>query len=86
MDERSNSSGPRATATSTLHLDTIRGLACLLLVTYHVVGPDRFTGMRVADGSFYRTVLADGPLLVRMPLFTFLSGFVYAYRPVRPRG
>ena len=56
-----------------------------MLVAYHVVGPDRFTGMRVADTSMYRTVIADGPLLIRMPLFTFLSGYVYAYRPVRSR-
>ena len=73
----------QATAASTAATDTVRGVACILLVAYHVVGPDRYSGMRVGDTSVYRTVIADGPLLVRMPLFTFLSGFVYAYRPVR---
>jgi peptidoglycan/LPS O-acetylase OafA/YrhL len=78
-----NVTSPPATTKAVSSIDTLRGLACLLLVGYHVVGATSASGMRVADDSFYRTVLADAPLLVRMPLFTFLSGFVYAYRPVR---
>lgn len=74
--------GLRPSPARTAHTDTVRGLACIMLVAYHVVGPDRFTGMRVGDHSVYRTALANGPELWRMPLFTFLSGFVYAYRPV----
>jgi peptidoglycan/LPS O-acetylase OafA/YrhL len=78
-----NVTSPPSAATQTVSsIDTLRGLACLLLVTYHVVGASSASGMRVADDSFYRTVLADVPLMVRMPLFTFLSGYVYAYRPV----
>ena len=53
-----------------------------MLVAYHVIGPDPLTGMRVGDHSLYRTALANGPELWRMPMFTFLSGFVYAHRPV----
>lgn len=58
----------------------LRGLACLLLVAYHVVGAPG-TGMQVDDHSIYRYATASFDL-IRMPLFTFLSGFVYAYRPV----
>lgn len=58
----------------------VRGLACLLLVAYHVVGVPG-TGMQVDDHSAYRYATASFDL-IRMPLFTFLSGLVYAYRPV----
>jgi peptidoglycan/LPS O-acetylase OafA/YrhL len=62
-------------------IQTLRGLACLLVVGFHVVGFDAAVGMRVASDSAWR--LATNVLLhIRMPLFTFLSGFVYAYRPV----
>jgi len=57
----------------------LRGLACILLVAYHVVGVPG-TGMRVEDGSLYRYATSSFEL-IRMPLFTFLSGFVYAHRP-----
>lgn len=57
----------------------LRGLACLLLVAYHVVGVPG-AGMRVADGSAFR-YLTDSIGFIRMPLFTFISGLVYAYRP-----
>jgi len=53
-----------------------------MLVAYHVIGADRTAGMQVGDHSIYRTAFANGPELWRMPMFTFLSGFVYAYRPV----
>jgi peptidoglycan/LPS O-acetylase OafA/YrhL len=64
-------------------VDTLRGLACLLLVALHTIGEAPEHGLRVAD---------DHPLAVfaalffhlRMPLFAMLSGFVYGYRPVEP--
>jgi peptidoglycan/LPS O-acetylase OafA/YrhL len=63
-------------------LDTARGVACLLLVAYHAVGANDALGMRVADDSPYR-LITDALAYVRMPLFTLLSGMVYAIRPVR---
>lgn len=60
-------------------IDTLRGIACLLLVAYHVVGSESTNGLRISEGA-YRD-LNDILAYVRMPLFTFLSGFVYAYRP-----
>jgi len=62
-----------------LRIDTLRGLACLLLVGYHVVGADPDHGLRLADGAL--RWLNDALAYLRMPLFTFLSGLVYGYRP-----
>lgn len=62
-----------------LRIDTLRGLACILLVAYHVIGSDQHSGLKIADG-LYRNI-NDILAYLRMPLFTFLSGVVYAYRP-----
>ncbi len=62
-----------------LPVDTLRGLACLLLVAVHVVGINASVGLQVTDG-FIRNI-NDALAYIRMPLFTFLSGIVYAYRP-----
>src|SRR5262245_35154145 len=66
---------------SSLRVQTARGLACLLLVTYHVIGSDPAAGLQVPDGSLWR-YFTDLFLPIRMPLFTFLSGFVYVYKPM----
>lgn len=62
-----------------LPIETLRGLACLLLVLYHVIGADASLGLRVEDGPV--RWLNDGLAYLRMPLFTFLSGLVYGLRP-----
>ncbi len=62
-----------------LQIETLRGLACLLLVLYHVIGLDSSTGLRVEEGAV--RWLNDGLAYLRMPLFTFLSGLVYGLRP-----
>jgi peptidoglycan/LPS O-acetylase OafA/YrhL len=62
-----------------LRIETLRGLACLLLVFYHVVGADPSNGLRVLDGPVRWT--NDTLAYLRMPLFTFLSGLVYGMRP-----
>jgi fucose 4-O-acetylase-like acetyltransferase len=64
------------------NLDTVRGIACILLVFYHVVGAGPNSGLRLAPDSGY-TVFNETLAYVRMPLFTFLSGVVYAMRPVQ---
>jgi len=56
----------------------MRGIACILLVAFHVVGFET-TGLKIEHG-WYRN-FNDLLAFVRMPLFTFLSGVVYAYRP-----
>jgi peptidoglycan/LPS O-acetylase OafA/YrhL len=61
-------------------VETLRGLAVLLMVAGHVIGNDAGSGLRVADDSGWRYVYYTlAPL--RMPLFTAISGFVYALRP-----
>ncbi|WP_190295614.1 acyltransferase family protein [Halotalea alkalilenta] len=65
-----------------LSIETLRGLACLFLVLYHVIGPSG-GGLKVPDDSIYRYI-NNTLVYIRMPLFTFLSGYVYALRPVDP--
>ena len=62
-------------------IDTVRGIACILLVAYHAIGMDDGSGLRLPEGSWPH-VVNDFLSYFRMPLFTFLSGLVYAYRPV----
>jgi len=62
-----------------IEIDTLRGIACILLVAYHVIGEDMNDGLRVSTG-LYREI-NDILIYIRMPLFTFLSGMVYAYKP-----
>ena len=64
-----------------LRIETLRGLACLLLVAYHAVGDDT-RGLRLPADSLLRW-LSDSFVYLRMPLFTFLSGYVYAIRPAQ---
>lgn len=63
-------------------VDTLRGLACLLVVAFHVRGDGPGTGLRL-DGGGPWSYLVDSLVYLRMPLFTFLSGVVYAARPLR---
>lgn len=62
-----------------LSIDTLRGLACIFLVSFHVVGSGASGLFLESDHALSQVnnVLA----YIRMPLFTFLSGFVYACRP-----
>src|SRR3569833_297723 len=64
-----------------LRVETLRGLACMLIVAFHVIGSHTASGLHVSEDSPYR-YFANLFMHLRMPLFTFLSGFVYAYRPV----
>ncbi|PWC39992.1 acyltransferase, partial [Azospirillum sp. TSO35-2] len=68
-------------ATLPYHVVELRGLACILLVAYHVVGIPG-SGMQVGADSIYRYA-TDSFELIRMPLFTFISGLVYALNPAR---
>jgi peptidoglycan/LPS O-acetylase OafA/YrhL len=62
-------------------IQSLRGLAVILMVCGHVIGSTRANGMQVADRSAWRLfylALKD----LRMPIFTVISGFVYAMRPI----
>lgn len=62
-----------------ISIDTLRGIACILLVAFHVVGAED-TGLRL-DTSHFLSEANNVLIYLRMPLFSFLSGFVYAWRP-----
>ena len=61
-------------------IESLRGLALVLMVAGHVIGSSPDTGMRVGDSSGYRHFYFSMSYL-RMPLFTAISGFVYAMAP-----
>lgn len=61
--------------------ETLRGIAILLMTAGHVIGHDSSAGMQVADDSAWRHLYVSLQFL-RMPLFTVISGYVYAIRPV----
>ena len=65
-----------------LAVDTMRGIACVLLVAFHVVGHNPHAGIHVSYDSPYR-YFVDSVVYLRMPMFAFLSGVVYAWRPLR---
>jgi len=71
----------KTTPEKDLRIETIRGLALFLMVAGHVIGNSSIYGMKVADDSTLR-YLYDSLVYVRMPLFTAISGYVYALRPV----
>lgn len=62
------------------HLDTLRGLACVLVVAFHVN-----QGIKPQLGSTSLDFINDVLIMMRLPLFTFLSGYLYAMR-TRQRG
>jgi glucans biosynthesis protein C len=74
---------PRIDPLESARVQTLRGIACLLLVAFHAIGSSSASGLHVADSSAYRH-FTNLFVHIRMPLFTFLSGLVYAYRPLRP--
>ena len=72
------------TETSHIPIETMRSMAVILLVAYHVVGSGRGTGLDIAYPNVLR-LYADFFLDVRMPFFAFIAGYVYALRPLSLR-
>ncbi len=66
---------------TTKNIDTLRVFATVLLVAYHVIGIRQTGGMGVSDNSGWRFA-ADLLVDLRMPLFAFIAGCVYALRPL----
>lgn len=58
------------------HVETIRGIACIMLVSYHVVGDTPANGLEL---PLDHPLSALNHLFVdmRMPLFSFISGLVF---------
>lgn len=66
-------------------VETLRGLAIILVVLGHMIGYTSTGGMRVSDDSFLR-YLYYSLEYIRLPLFTVISGWVYANKPVGLNG
>lgn len=63
------------------HLDFLRGVCVLTVVVFHCYAfltHGHFLAMRETYLQFDR-INYCGPIVVAMPLFTFISGFLYAY-------
>lgn len=57
------------------YVESIRGLACLMLVAFHVTGATSLEGLRLGDAHPLR-LLNEALENTRMPVFAFISGFV----------
>ena len=59
------------------NINAVRGLACLLIVALHVIGDAGSNGLHLPMTSNWHYVMASIEFL-RIPLFTALSGYLYA--------
>ncbi|QQO50373.1 acyltransferase [Raoultella ornithinolytica] len=64
-----------------LSIDSLRGLACLLVVFIHCLSTLYQNG--ILSNDFWLVKISAFLSYLRMPLFTFLSGFVYSMRPAK---
>jgi glucan biosynthesis protein C len=63
------------------NVETLRGLAIILVVFGHMIGVGKTGGMTVSDDSIFRYMYYTLEY-IRMPLFTVISGWVYANKPI----
>jgi hypothetical protein len=59
----------------------MRGIAVLLLVSFHVIGSGPKAGLYL-DYPHPLRFFADGLINMRMPLFAFIAGYVYGLKPI----
>jgi glucans biosynthesis protein C len=67
------------------YVETLRGFAIILVVFGHIIGSNSSGGMRVSDDSVFRYLYFTLEY-IRMPLFTVISGWVYANKPIDASG
>lgn len=67
-------------------IECLRGVAIILVVMGHVVGGTPEYGLKLPEQSTYRYFFHDWFAHIRMPLFTVISGYVYAMRPITTMG
>lgn len=70
-------SGPAAAAARRDDVDTIRAIACIALVSFHAVGSSPAAGLELGP-DHWMSVLNASLIHLRMPLFSFVSGYVFA--------
>jgi glucan biosynthesis protein C len=64
-----------------LNIETLRGIAIVLMVLGHVIGQLTLSGIKLKDDSALQ-FMSYAFQYIRMPLFTIISGYVYAFKPV----
>jgi len=62
------------------YIETLRGLAVIILTLGHAIGVNSSGGMKVADDSIWRYLFFTFNY-IGIPLFTVIAGRVYALRP-----
>jgi peptidoglycan/LPS O-acetylase OafA/YrhL len=67
------------------NINSVRGVACMLVVALHVVGDSETMGLRLPMTSNWHYVMTSIEFL-RIPLFTALSGYLYAGNRVTREG
>lgn len=67
------------------NLNAVRGLACAMIVALHVVGVGADEGLKLPLESLWHSVM-NLFTPVRLPLFTAMSGFLYAAMPATRDG
>ncbi len=78
--ERATEQHPKSERDKDDGIETLRGIAVLLLVAYHCIDVD------ARPGTFGYAYLGHCFRWLRMPLFTAIAGYVYAMRPIAPHG
>lgn len=71
---------PRRFPKLLLNLDTLRGLACLMIVALHVIGAEPTDGLQLPAESWWHLTM-NYLEFVRLPLFTCLAGIFYGALP-----
>ncbi len=71
----------RMTQTKNEYVETLRGLAVVIITVGHAIGADAAGGMKVADDSVWRYLFYSFHY-IGIPLFTVIAGWVYALRPL----
>jgi len=68
----------------TPNIHAVRGLACLMIVAFHVIGDDAGEGLRLPDNSGWHYAMKS-IVFLRVPLFIVISGYFYGgHRATRP--
>ena len=75
-DDAAAGRSPGAGLGVTENIHSIRGLACLLIVAFHVIGDDVGEGLHLPNDSGWHYAMKS-ILFLRLPLFTVISGYFY---------
>ena len=59
---------------------SIRGLLCILVVAWHVLGSDAQSGLKVSNPDI--RAIFEILAIIKMPLFAFISGYFYAMQAI----